>query len=119
MDVEEPLDFEATLERLLRFVGSDVEVSVRAQGATIMDEVLTASGRLLEGRDLADLLRTEHPPLLDDRLRFSLDSGASFWVCRRDFLRASWWPANADVPAGEVLLITLHGCELKVEVDAG
>lgn len=112
---EELLDFEQALERLLDLIGTRLDISVRAQGTTIFEEVMTATGTLVRGTDLPDWVRENNHALLDDRLRFWLDSGASFWLCRPDFLRATWWPTNAEADTGRTLMVVLRGCELVIQ----
>ncbi len=69
------------LERMLDLIGKRLNVSIRAQGTTIFEEVMTATGTLVSGTDLPQWVREPHGHLLEDRLRFWLDSGASFWLC--------------------------------------
>lgn len=111
---DELLDFEQALERLLDLIGRRLDVSVRAEGTTIFEEVMTATGTLVSGTDLPAWVRENNRPLLDDRLRFWLDSGSSFWLCRPDFLRATWWPANSEAETGRTLMVILRGCELVI-----
>jgi hypothetical protein len=118
-DNEADLDFDQTLERLLDLIGRRLDISVRAQGATIIEEVVTATGTLLSGTELPQWLRANNHRLLDDRLRFWLDSGTSFWLCRPDFLRCVWWPANAEADAGQTLMVVLRGCELLIQEQPG
>ena len=91
------------------------DISVRAQGTTIFEEVMTATGTLVRGTDLPEWVRESNHALLDDRLRFWLDSGSSFWLCRPDFLRATWWPTNTEADTGRTLMVVLRGCELVIQ----
>lgn len=118
-DGAQTLDFEQTLERLLGLVNREVEVAVRAQGATVLDEVMTARGRLLGADELPEWLRRKNRPLLEDQLEFVLTSNSCFWLCRADFVKATWWPWNEDVQAGPTLLVVLVGCELTIQQREG
>ncbi len=111
---EEVLGFEQALERLLDLIGKRLNVSIRAQGTTIFEEVMTATGTLVSGTDLPQWVREPHGHLLEHRLRFWLDSGSSFWLCRPEFLRATWWPANVEADTGRTLMVVLRGCELVI-----
>jgi hypothetical protein len=79
---DEPLDFKQVLEQLLDLIGKRLDVSIRAQGTTILEEVMTATGTLVSGIDFPDWVRQQNHALLDGRLRFWLDSWSSFWLCR-------------------------------------